>query len=160
MNASATTAYAAGVIDANGLLVIGASKYGRGLVSHWLQVSVRSPWREPLDWLQAEFGGKVTGSARAPRSGFIWRLMAHDALAFLLRVRPLLRMKGKHADIAIAFQREKKSLAGLGTIERHTELTRRAGSKALLEQLTRRRKITRATESVRATQRRFPGTRL
>jgi len=157
MNQSELTAYAAGLLDGRGVFVIGVSKYARGLSSHWLQVSIRSDERAPLELLKGHFAGQITGTARAPKSGWLWRVMAHDALAFLRRVQPLLRIKRKHADIAIAFQAEKKDLAEMTVVERHTELARRAGQKLMLQQLTKRRKISHTTDPVRATQRRFPG---
>jgi len=160
MNASELTAYAAGLVDGCGVIVIGASKYGRGHVSHWLQVSIRAAEREPLEQLKGKFEGTVTPVGRAPRVNWIWRVMGHDALAFLRRVRPLLQLKGRHAEIAIAFQAEKRDLDTLEILERHTELARRATQKVMLQQLTRRRKVTHASEPVRATQRRFPGTRV
>ena len=157
VNQSEVIAYAAGLLDGRGVIVIGASKYGRGHVNHWLQVSIRASEKEPLEMLKGRFDGEISGAARAPKSGWLWRAMGHDALQFLRRVRPHLLMKARHADIAIAFQAEKKDLDGLSVVDRHTELARRAAQKVMLQQLTRRRRIANAGEPMRSVQRRFPG---
>jgi hypothetical protein len=163
MNATELTAWAAGLFDGRGTMVIGASRYARGRVSHWLSVAVRSDAREPLELLSAEFRGTVKNTSRTPKGGWIWQVMGPDALAFLRRVRPMLHMKARHADVCISFQAEKRELDGMSAVDRHTELARRAAQKILLQQLTRQR---RGPHDVRtppqhattpATQRRFPG---
>lgn len=98
-------AYAAGFIDGEGYIGINAALGRR----YSLMVTVCQLVPEPLEWLQARWGGHVTvnaGSAahRRERPLFYWKTSARQSLELLQEVRPWLQVKATQADVAIAWQ--------------------------------------------------------
>lgn len=154
MNEAQITAYAAGLFDGGGVVVVGVSRRKRSS-THWLQVSISAD-RRVLEMLRDAFGGHIVlprSTARAPT----WRVLGHEAVVFLARIRPLLLARTEQADLAIAFQNNRRHIRSLSVEERAEELARRAGIKARLEQLSRRRKRAPVQPVPSPVQVRFPG---
>lgn len=112
-------AYVAGLFDGEGHIAIVRAlasdnrtdpprRYLRfGLVC---AISLSRPGRETLEWIHRAFGGSLRyqeGKRSYDRGVYRrwdWRVASREAAAFLRAVRPLLRIKGEEADVALSFQ--------------------------------------------------------
>lgn len=93
----ALVAWAAGFFDGEGNVHVD--------VDGNLHVGAAQVHQEPLFALQRAFGGTVRdrpGPQPNQRHQWIWRLGGWNAAEFLHLIRPHLRVKGPHADLAMA----------------------------------------------------------
>ena len=103
-------AYAAGLLDGEGSLVIGCGlKADRPSPSYWLQVDTTNTDRALIDRLHEHFGGHISDHSHAPsrrrqRPCWAWRVISRDAPAFLRRIQPFVRVKAGQIVIALEFQ--------------------------------------------------------
>lgn len=117
-------AYAAGLLDGEGSIVIGLSKRKRlkGIVpDHWLQVGITGTNREMLDWLRQNFGGHISDSSHSKsrkkqRPCWTWRVMSNQASEFLKLLLPFLKDKHQRAILAIEFQETKTQTRATGGV--------------------------------------------
>ena len=108
--------YAAGLFEGEGHIGIRAHR-PRGFLSYVLEVVVRMCDREPVERLQAHWGGNIRVSQPSGeavdrvRPAFMWVLSSRQAARFLRDIRPYLasvRLQTK-ADLALAFQGQKSN---------------------------------------------------
>jgi len=129
-------AYIAGFFDGEGSVYIRRGKR-TGMVSEafWLTAKMENMDRGVLDYIQGFFGGCISVQSRNS-TGTVWRLaiVANQAYRFLLAVLPYLRIKRKHAEIGILFQRDMKP--GFKHIS-DEELQRRVTLRRQLKRLNR-----------------------
>lgn len=103
MQKSTDLAYLAGIIDGEGTITL--TKNNRSDAFRRIDVSVANTDRALIDWLKAEFGGKVrTRASRKShwKTGYEWRVGADQALRLLKRIRRYLRIKRPRADLICA----------------------------------------------------------
>ena len=101
-------AYAAGLFDGEGSVIIAKSKN-----TYWLQSRVTNTDLRLLDFMKKHFGGFVCRQGKAgPNSGprrtrecWYWAITSNNASAFLVMILPYLLAKGEQAEIAIEFQK-------------------------------------------------------
>lgn len=106
-------AWAAGFIDGEAAITL---TYSPDWNYTGLVLRVTQSDQRPLARLVEMFGGQVRGhfsGVLARRSHFIWMLTGPKALAVMEAVRPYLRVKDKHADVALAFGRDCMQRTGL-----------------------------------------------
>jgi hypothetical protein len=111
---SHTLAYIAGIFDGEGSIVIGVRKpdgIKHQSPSHFLQVGITNTNRLLIEWLLATCGGHISDNSHAKsRAGqlpcWAWRVIGWDALQFLEKILPYLRIKTEQAIFAIQFQRK------------------------------------------------------
>lgn len=100
-------AYAAGLMDGEGSVIIHKSKR-----SYWLQTRITNTDRGLLEFMKRNFGGFIAKQGAAgPNSGprrtkecWYWAITTNQAAAFLVEVIPYLIVKKPQAEIAIEFQ--------------------------------------------------------
>jgi hypothetical protein len=109
MLAEAEKAYAAGLFDGEGSIIIDKPRRGKG---HTLMVTLAM--REPaaVTWLQDRWSGSLCPATRRPkgRDAFVcwyWRRYTSAAAAFLSDILPYLLVKQAQAQLAIEFQSHK-----------------------------------------------------
>jgi hypothetical protein len=110
-HASADVAYLAGFFDGEGCVYIlrqrRRNKVGDPAVYYCLEISFTNSHMAPLDLAMSMFGGRISES-KDPRPGtkrvHRLRIRSRQALAALTEMRPFLRVKLQHADIAVTFQ--------------------------------------------------------
>jgi hypothetical protein len=107
--------YTAGLFDGEGSIIVRLlRKPGKDIARfHNLSLSITSTDRPVIDWLQANFGGRVGahhGNERQ-RDAWKWQLLSRHAEAFLQAVRPYLIIKRPQADLALEL-RETMGLPG------------------------------------------------
>jgi hypothetical protein len=108
----AVMAYAAGIVDGEGCVAI--DRYSnKDLPSYCYRLKVRvgNTSIDLIEWLKNTFGGNV--KTIKPRSknnkrAWEWYLAGEPAAKFIKLVRPYLLIKKQQADLAIAFQSEKR----------------------------------------------------
>jgi len=135
--------WCAGFFDGEGSVSIPrgnrAGVSGIAASQYWLQVTITQNRREPLEAIRARFGGRVTRMSQPKdkkMSRPIWRWIADadKGVAFLLAVRPHLRVKGGTVDIACRFQATMKQNAPAGVpFDPIAALAMRASLKAEME---------------------------
>lgn len=108
MTGEVLDAYFAGIIDGEGTVTIKRQylKHCTFGVNFQMTVRVGMVDKKVTEMLHDEFGGSlVYQKGSGPRCDtWAWSITSRKALAFLLRVRPYLRIKHEHADLAIEFQ--------------------------------------------------------
>lgn len=111
--------YAAGFFDGEGSIVSNRIASKRS-ASYKLHTSVMNTDRPVLDWLQAQFGGRIYKHefANKPsnwRAGFQWHISQIDELEeFLVAIRPYLRIKRAITDNALEMVALKRRATGRG----------------------------------------------
>lgn len=107
-------AYASGLFDGEGSVMITAAANTRGVRYHRLQLSLTSTSMPVLAWLKEHFGGMITAHRAEQgnwRSSSRWQANSQDAEDFLESIYPWSIIK--KAQIEIAFQlRETKLVKG------------------------------------------------
>jgi len=110
--------YVAGYIDADGCITIAKTKnrYGKGLPSYFLRVTVMGIDKPMMEDLKETFGGSVSSkmskhgeSCYLPHHHVQWRweISGNIALQFLKRIVPFLRGKKEQGLIGMKFQVDK-----------------------------------------------------
>jgi hypothetical protein len=109
MLTEAEKAYAAGLFDGEGSIIIDKPRRGKG---HTLMVTLAM--REPaaVTWLQERWPGSLRPATRRPKTGeaficWYWRRYTSAAAAFLSDILPYLLVKLTQAELAIEFQSHK-----------------------------------------------------
>src|SRR5260370_35134015 len=102
----AAKAYAAGLFDGEGCVIIDKPRRGKG---HTLMVTLAM--REPIavTWLQERWPGSLCPAIRRPKAGepftlWYWRRYTSAAAAFLSDILPYLLVKQAQAKLANEFQ--------------------------------------------------------
>jgi hypothetical protein len=104
-------AYAAGLFDGEGSIMIRMRQPRDGInPSFSLVVKLANTNRPIIDWLQQCWPARVGACGYAGEPGrrhdaYEWVAQSVKAYAFLLAVRPYLRIKAAEADIGLALQR-------------------------------------------------------
>jgi hypothetical protein len=105
----AAQAYAAGLFDGEGCVIIDKPRRGKG---HTLMVTLAM--REPIavTWLQERWPGSLCPAIRRPKAGepftlWYWRRYTSAAAAFLSDILPYLLVKQAQAKLAIELQSHK-----------------------------------------------------
>ena len=101
-------AYAAGFLDGEGYIAF-ASRQTALSKRISAVVSITNTNRLVLDWFAVVFGGGVhkNGKGLPPRKqAWRWMISSSKAEAFLLQVRPFLRVKLKQADLVLNFREQ------------------------------------------------------
>lgn len=139
----ATLAYAAGIFDGEGSVVIRSmKKKGEDVARyHNVSVSVTSTDTILTDWLSATFGGRVAANhkenaARNYKDAWKWQLLSQQAENFLRAVHPYLKIKVRQADVA--FRLRKTTGAGRATPVTDELFSHRESLKAEMKALNRR----------------------
>ena len=109
LTSSSDAAYAAGIIDGEGTILI-ESQHGNGTKAA-MQLTVRVAMNNVavLEWLREHFSGFLTAPPAHEASGkhkqlFYWTVKSRKAAAFLLVIRPYLKAKLAQADVGIVLQ--------------------------------------------------------
>lgn len=103
-------AYAAGILDGEGSIIISHTKYQYAV----LFVTVSNTHHGVIKWLHKNFGGSVYQNKQPKRKlCYKWTLCSNQAVRFLEVIYPFLMIKKERAKIAIKFQ-NKKSKQGTG----------------------------------------------
>ncbi len=102
-------AYAAGIIDGEGTIVIEKShdRKSRGHIRYRMQVSVTNTNPVLIEWLHDKFNGSTYSFAYdngKHKDMLIWRISSDKASDFLNAVMPFLKLKKLQAKLAIEFQ--------------------------------------------------------
>lgn len=105
-------AYLAGIIDADGYIIIARSMKANGgrakpNIYHNLKTGIAGTRTEPHDLAQSLFGGNVQcymPKNKAHRPQYQWSLQGPSAKAFLLAILPYLRVKRRHGELGLQFQ--------------------------------------------------------
>jgi len=111
MKSVAILAYTAGIVDGEGNICIAKqNKYNNSKIE--LRVTNTNEWLP--QWLKMQFGGRVylmKDSSRKPnaKDGFRWRVTARQAGKVLELLLPYLQIKKPQAEIALSFQKRRKS---------------------------------------------------
>ena len=94
--------YTAGIVDGEGC--IGMDKH-RNWSTFTPYVSVGNTDPTLIDWLLETFGGTVQIFQQNKRwkIAFRWELTGYASIPFIKAVRPYLKLKGKQADLILAF---------------------------------------------------------
>ena len=107
----ADLAYAAGIIDGEGTIVIEKSHDRKSSqhIRYRMHTTVLIREKALCDWFQLRFGGKVYLHKNAdPIKGhsqtWLWRVGSFEAVKFLEQVKPYLKLKQLQADNAMNFQ--------------------------------------------------------
>lgn len=116
---SAEKAYAAGLFDGEGCIVISHRAQGQRGRVYGLRVQVCMSSEPTIQWLSQRFGGSCrpvnapsrTGRGRKPV--WVWAVNSRRAERFLCAIRPYMVTKAAEADVALAFQ-SRLTLAGVG----------------------------------------------
>lgn len=95
-------AYAAGFFDGEGSVFISPPRSNRGFT---VEVSIGQKSRPVLDWIAANWGGKVTKMSR--KDAFIWRTSSKTAGVFLSDIAPYLQVKRRPVELALQLQATK-----------------------------------------------------
>jgi len=99
-------AYAAGFVDGEGCIAVVRSFLpAKGRYQYGVHVVVVNRDRDVLDWMQSLWGGWVVvhGTPAGSRQAWTWRAPTGlEAWPFLTGIRPLLRIKAKQCDNALA----------------------------------------------------------
>jgi len=110
--------YWAGIIDGEGSMTIKVQHlphctFGK---NHQLLIKVGMCNREIPETLHGLFGGSFVIKHPEGSRGYVytWSITAKKALAFLLRIRPYLIVKKRHADLLIEFQKTMRKRGGRG----------------------------------------------
>jgi len=100
-------AYIAGIIDGEGFITIRCDRKAND--KHSLYVGVGNTERWLLEWLRANFGGKLVTSHKPEgyKDFFQWAIVSRSAGNFLELVLPYLRLKKGQAELALQFQEKK-----------------------------------------------------
>ena len=101
-------AYYAGLFDGEGCIQIVKTKTKhRVQFQLWCSVGMTNYWI--LADLQSAFKGAIIGQTKYGnrRASWIWRVVARQALTFLMEVLPYLKVKKSEAELAIKFQRRR-----------------------------------------------------
>jgi hypothetical protein len=99
-------AYAAGFVDGEGCIAITRSFVtARNKYAYSVAVVVSNNERVVLDWMRDLWQGCVvaaSGSGGNSRQGWAWRISGTRCETFLRGILPLLRIKGRQCDNALA----------------------------------------------------------
>jgi len=125
-------AYAAGLFDGEGCVIIRAQAVAKGTRSSVvLRVSIANTYFPVHSWLRARWGGHVSRRDRPSRDGFLrrpigeWILTSRAAWAFLSDIVPFVVIKKAQVENAVAFQAMKRQpgrTRGLTAEQRRAEL--------------------------------------
>jgi len=108
-------AYVAGLFDGEGSIYIAINKpkpkFHTKSPNHWLGAAIGNTNRPLVDWLKAEFGGHIVkgggGHVKRQQAYWIWVVSSTQALTFLKRLYPYLRIKKEQAKLGIEFQNQR-----------------------------------------------------
>ena len=101
-------AYAAGIFDGEGCIVLGKPRPGKGGRQLFVQVTNTEVWI--CEWLKFQFGGSIQSHDRKNKKWkkcYVWVIVSRQADSFLEIVLPYLNLKRPQAELAISFQKEK-----------------------------------------------------
>lgn len=107
-------AYAAGFFDGEGSIIIRTHNRKSGNCRspvYDLQVQVGNTDPRVVLWLHEHFAGHLyTGRPGGNKRNYLsWTVTGHQAVAFLIAIKPFVRMKREQIDIGLAFQKTKKT---------------------------------------------------
>jgi hypothetical protein len=107
--------YTAGLLDGEGCIRISGSKPkgGRSHNNFYLHISISNTNENIVRWLSSKFKGYVSKGKSPKRHKrwkpeFKWNLTSNEALSFLIKVFPYLRIKRRQTQLAITFQKWQK----------------------------------------------------
>lgn len=101
-------AYAAGIIDGEGSIVIGRCLTRRKTPIYSFVVEVAMADREAVDWFHKSFGGGLYEFSKPERrKSYRWQVGTNNAKKFLMAIIPYLKVKQKQAELAIKFQNQR-----------------------------------------------------
>jgi len=117
LKGKALLAYTAGIIDGEGCICISRkaeNRYKKGY-SLFLQVTATNTKEWLGQWLKMQFGGFIFADTGRGNRQVCWRwcVIGNDAIAFLEKVLPYLQLKKSQAELAIAFQKNRKRTKNL-----------------------------------------------
>lgn len=109
----AQLAYTAGIIDGEGCIsIIKNTTYRHKLCRFYLSVSVGNTNEWLILWLKDAYGGSIvqTPPKKVQHKPVLsWRVSGKLAIEFLELIAPYLQLKKLQAEVAIKFQKRKKS---------------------------------------------------
>jgi len=99
-------AYAAGVIDSDGSIMIRHGKARTKFPRHILTIVVGMADADACKWLHEKWPGRLWVQQDNPkwRPIFRWQIYSNKAAEFLKQILPYLKVKSRQAKIAIEFQ--------------------------------------------------------
>jgi hypothetical protein len=111
------TAYIAGLFDGEGSITLARleHKVWRKRTDFFLVVRIHNTRRPVLEWVTSTVGkGKVYTSNHHPTGGhnevFQWHITGPSAIAFLLDVKPYIKIKNTQIELACLFQATKEKV--------------------------------------------------
>ena len=115
-------AYAAGLFDGEGCVLIAYPRTGNGRRYHRLDVSIAQIDSRPLRWLRDRYGGHLTANPKRNQSVRIvwhWRVNDRTAEAFLKSILPFSILKSAQIEVALEFR---------ATVRKRTSGHKRSGA--------------------------------
>jgi hypothetical protein len=139
MRSVATLAYMAGLVDGEGCIAIFEHWHKnpkaldpRGYLRHKAIITVVNTNRIMLDWIAANFGGKVRQNTYRPppyKQCYTWEASYGLAAEIVEAIQPYLIAKKEQANLLLEFRRtgQHRGCAGLpdGILQHRVELTKR-----------------------------------
>lgn len=120
-----STIYAAGLFDGEGCVYLGHS-LSRGRPQWWMTAVIKMADREPLELLQARWGGRLYDHSAKPnrKRQTSWRIMSRQAAAFLSAIEPHVQTvrRRKAICVALSFQAQKRSPGPRGVTDEYRQL--------------------------------------
>lgn len=137
----AILAYAAGIIDGEGCIIIGKGK-PKGLrltYQYSLRVTVGMSVPIAIDWLKNNFGGSIKYRANGKyKPIYHWSVLSIQAEGFIKIILPYLKVKRKEAELALEFRNHMNNyIRRNGRIIDDKEVKIREAYKLKLEELKR-----------------------
>lgn len=136
------SAYAAGLLDGEGCILIWRLNAGRGVSPEYaMRVTIANTVKDMTTWLKERFGGNVSFSPYV-RSGktrlmYYWNLSARQATRFLLTVQPYSVIKKKQIYLALEFAKTVNGHRGKGCSLPQSIKVRRDKLRVMLQQAKR-----------------------
>jgi hypothetical protein len=108
-------AWAAGFIDADGMIGITrqASRSGNGNYWYNVKLTASQKFLTPLQRLQGMYGGKIYTTSNRYGAWYVWSLNSKDTLPALRVMLPWLVVKKARAELAIQFLTEEVNKAAM-----------------------------------------------
>ncbi len=135
-------AYTAGIIDGEGSISILRNKDSkRNGFYYYLVVQVGNTNEWLVLWLQANYGGavhKYEHLKKHQKPVYLWRFGGSPALELLESIAPYLHIKKVQAEIAIKFQKRRKSYPNYKTQFNSVELVLQEADHILMASLNKR----------------------
>lgn len=100
-------AYIAGFFDGEGSIFIQHKKTSRGYTDYQLSVSVTNTDFLIIQWIKDNLGGNINFTARKHnglKDRYAWRISGRNAIPFIERIFPYLRIKKERAKLAIEYK--------------------------------------------------------